>query len=150
MPTFEVTAQYDPEGKCWIAKGVNVLGLVTASDSLDELISSLDLLVPEMLVSNRIRGAHKRRIKYRLIIKRTTSRAPEGAIGAPHKSTLPTPPPAGLLDPVDERPFTLLNYIAKLRYCGVPDSDAIAYAEGLQWLIDRGVLTLPPYNPESR
>ena len=72
MDIFRVTAFFDQEGNCWVAEGDNVPGLATEEDSLDQLIATLNIMIPEMLDANHgpVSGSI---IEYEHVVKHQTS-----------------------------------------------------------------------------
>jgi predicted RNase H-like HicB family nuclease len=60
---YEVHTFFDGEAKVWVAESDDVPGLVTEAGSIDELISKLRILIPELLEEN---GRHPSDIAYHL------------------------------------------------------------------------------------
>ncbi len=56
MPTFHVVAHWDPEAKVWIATSEDVLGLATEAPTFEALAAKLRIMIPELLVANRLLG----------------------------------------------------------------------------------------------
>ncbi len=60
---YEVHTFFDDEAKVWVAESGDVPGLVTEAGSIDELISKLRVLIPELLEEN---GRHPGDVAYHL------------------------------------------------------------------------------------
>lgn len=52
MRTLRVDALWDDEASVWVATSVDIPGLVTESDTLEELRTKLIDLVPELMAEN--------------------------------------------------------------------------------------------------
>ncbi len=60
---YEVHTFFDDEAEVWVAESDDVPGLVTEAGSIDELISKLRILIPELLEEN---GRHPSEVAYHL------------------------------------------------------------------------------------
>jgi predicted RNase H-like HicB family nuclease len=54
MPPYRVTAEWDDEAKVWVASSDDVPGLATGAETPEELIEKLRIVIPELLVENRL------------------------------------------------------------------------------------------------
>lgn len=64
---LEVTANWDPEAKVWVAESDHLPGLVVEASSLDELIPELETLIPTLMAENGVRATlTDHRLLYRL------------------------------------------------------------------------------------
>ena len=52
VPTYVVTAAWDPEAKVWVATSDDVPGLATGAETVDVLLEKLRVMVPELLEAN--------------------------------------------------------------------------------------------------
>lgn len=52
MNTYVVRAFWDAEAKVWVAESDDVPGLATGAATLDELVSKLSVMIPELLELN--------------------------------------------------------------------------------------------------
>lgn len=52
MREFKVTAFWDPDASVWVAESEDVPGLVTEAETMEELITKLEVMVPELLEAN--------------------------------------------------------------------------------------------------
>jgi len=50
--TFNVKAFWDNEARVWVATSEDVPGLVTESETMEELIQKLKIMIPELLEAN--------------------------------------------------------------------------------------------------
>ena len=53
MDAYVIEATWDAEAKVWVAESEDVPGLVTEAATLDELITKLMVMIPELLELNR-------------------------------------------------------------------------------------------------
>jgi len=53
MNRYVIQALWDDEAKIWVAESDDVPGLATGAPTLDELISKLIVMIPELLELNR-------------------------------------------------------------------------------------------------
>lgn len=62
---IEVRAFWDDEASVWVAESDQVPGLVTEADTLEQLATKLETLIPELLELNapELRGAHTINLK---------------------------------------------------------------------------------------
>jgi len=68
---YTVRAEWDHEAAVWVATSDDVSGLVTEAETLEELITKLHTLVPEMLEVNGVLGAADAcRAAFRVIAER--------------------------------------------------------------------------------
>jgi predicted RNase H-like HicB family nuclease len=51
---FFVRAEWDEDGRVWVATSDDVPGLATESDTLEDLIRKLKIMIPELLEINGI------------------------------------------------------------------------------------------------
>lgn len=51
---YRVRCEWDAEAGCWVATSDDVPGLATGADKLDELVTKLRLVVPELLAANGV------------------------------------------------------------------------------------------------
>lgn len=51
---YHITAEWDPEAEVWVAVSDQVPGLVAEAGSMNELVSELNILVPELLEANGV------------------------------------------------------------------------------------------------
>ncbi len=52
MRTVIVDAEWDAEAKVWVATSNDVPGLATEAETVDALMSKLDIMIPELLAAN--------------------------------------------------------------------------------------------------
>ena len=78
MGEFKVTAFWDPGASVWVAESEEVPGLVTEADTVEQLVSKLRVMVPELLEANGVLGADVDDVPIRLIAER--------AVHAPRKA----------------------------------------------------------------
>ncbi len=57
--TIRVKAIWDNEAKVWVATSDDVQGLITESESSEELIEKLKILIPELLEANGMNSHFK-------------------------------------------------------------------------------------------
>jgi hypothetical protein len=55
VSALEVTANWDPEAKVWVAESDDLPGLVVEAASLDELVPELEMLIPALMTENGLR-----------------------------------------------------------------------------------------------
>jgi predicted RNase H-like HicB family nuclease len=68
---YTVRAEWDDEAAVWVATSDDVPGLVTEAETLEELITKLHVMVPEMLELNGVLGAADAgRAAFRVIAER--------------------------------------------------------------------------------
>ena len=60
---YEIHTFFDHEVDVWVAESEDVPGLVTEAGTIDELISKLRVLIPELLEEN---GRHSTEVAYHL------------------------------------------------------------------------------------
>jgi predicted RNase H-like HicB family nuclease len=74
-----VDGTWDPEAAVWVAASDDVPGLTTGSDTLDELVDKLKVVIPELLDANGLLPAnHSGAIPFAIIAERH-ERAPMAA-----------------------------------------------------------------------
>jgi predicted RNase H-like HicB family nuclease len=67
VSALEVTANWDPEAKVWVAESDDLPGLVVEAATLDELVPELEMLIPALMAENRVRAPlTDDRLHYRL------------------------------------------------------------------------------------
>jgi predicted RNase H-like HicB family nuclease len=54
MPPYQGTAEWDPEGRVWVASSADVPGLATGADTFEVLIEKLRVVIPELLAENEL------------------------------------------------------------------------------------------------
>lgn len=62
--TFEIHAMWDEEARVWFVSESDVPGLATEAPTVDDLISKLRIMVPEMLELNGMIGTEHDRIPF--------------------------------------------------------------------------------------
>lgn len=50
--TYEVHAFWDQEAQVWVAESDQVPGLITESETMEQLVQKLQVLIPELLEAN--------------------------------------------------------------------------------------------------
>jgi predicted RNase H-like HicB family nuclease len=70
MREYEVRAFWDPEASVWVAESEDVPGLVTETETVEQLIAKLQLMVPELLEANGAVVAEEKDISIRLVAER--------------------------------------------------------------------------------
>jgi predicted RNase H-like HicB family nuclease len=68
MSEVKVTAFRDREADVWVAESDDVRGLITKSDTLEEVVSKLRLLIPESLMDAGKNG-HSDDVPFTLEVK---------------------------------------------------------------------------------
>lgn len=70
--TLKVNAFWDDEAKVWVAESDDIPGLITESDTMENLITKLKVMVPELLEENgRITTSSE--IPFELLTSRTVT-----------------------------------------------------------------------------
>jgi predicted RNase H-like HicB family nuclease len=70
MREFRVTAFWDSEASVWVAESEDVPGLVTEGETVEQLLSKLQIMVPELLEANGVLPAGEKEIPIRLVAER--------------------------------------------------------------------------------
>ncbi|MBF0098004.1 MAG: DUF1902 domain-containing protein [Magnetococcales bacterium] len=71
--TIQVTATWDEEARVWVAESEDVPGLVTEAGTLEQLISKLETMVPELLELNGISLGLQETVPLRILSERVIS-----------------------------------------------------------------------------
>jgi predicted RNase H-like HicB family nuclease len=71
MPPYHVTAEWDAEGRVWIASSEEVPGLATGADTFQTLVEKLKVAVPELLAENGFVPATTRSVPFEIRIRST-------------------------------------------------------------------------------
>lgn len=71
MPLYHVTAEWDPEGRVWVASSDDVPGLATGADTVELLLQKLKVVIPELLVENGVIPASTGSIRFEIRMRRT-------------------------------------------------------------------------------
>jgi hypothetical protein len=66
--TLLVCAEWDEEGRVWVATSDDVAGLATEADTLEVLCNKLKIMVPELLSANGYLDPDN--IRYELVMRR--------------------------------------------------------------------------------
>jgi hypothetical protein len=61
-----VKAFWDAEAKVWVAEGVDVPGLTTEAATIEQLVTKLEVMVPEMLEANGLLPAGQNEVPFEL------------------------------------------------------------------------------------
>ena len=64
LDPIEVRADWDPEARVWVAVSDQVPGLVAEAESMNELIPTLEALIPQLLKDNGAPAASAEKIDY--------------------------------------------------------------------------------------
>ncbi len=68
---YKIEAFWDEEAKVWVAESIDILGLVTEADTLEQLTDKLRQIIPELLIANHIiANDEKKAINFELITHR--------------------------------------------------------------------------------
>jgi predicted RNase H-like HicB family nuclease len=70
MREFKVTAFRDPEASVWVAQSEDVPGLVTEADTVEQLVTKLRVMVPELLEANGVLETDITDVPIRLVAER--------------------------------------------------------------------------------
>jgi predicted RNase H-like HicB family nuclease len=70
MREFRVTAFWDHEASVWVAESDDVPGLVTEAETVEQLLSKLQVMVPELLEANGVFPAGEKEVPIRLVAER--------------------------------------------------------------------------------
>lgn len=54
MKPYQIVAEWDEEAQVWVAFSEEVPGLATGADTLEDLIEKLKIIIPELLVENKL------------------------------------------------------------------------------------------------
>ncbi|MEB3228243.1 MAG: DUF1902 domain-containing protein [Synechocystis sp.] len=74
IPKYQIQAFWDQEAEVWVAQSKDILGLVTESPTLEQLILKLRQMIPELLAANHhVTPAAKQDIIFELITRREES-----------------------------------------------------------------------------
>jgi predicted RNase H-like HicB family nuclease len=71
MRAFKVTAFWDPEASVWVAESEDVPGLVTEANTVEQLVTKLRTMVPELLEVNSVLSADSEDVPIQLFAKRS-------------------------------------------------------------------------------
>lgn len=66
--TLRVFAEWDEEGRVWVATSDDVAGLATEADTMEVLCDKLKIMVPELLSANRYPDLDN--MRYELVMRR--------------------------------------------------------------------------------
>jgi len=73
MATTQITvkAEWDPDGKVWVASSDDVPGLITEAETIEALAEKLSVMIPELLEANgMLTGSVTRQVPINLIAHR--------------------------------------------------------------------------------
>lgn len=70
--SYHVKAVWDPEASVWVATSQDVPGLVTEAATIEALTEKLHVMIPELLLANRI-SSHADSISFELVSHRQES-----------------------------------------------------------------------------
>ena len=65
---YFVRAEWDEEAKVWVATSDDVPGLVTEAETMEELYSKLEVMIPELLAENGYPDINK--ISYEVLARK--------------------------------------------------------------------------------
>ena len=69
--TYEIHAFWDQEAQVWVAESDQVPGLITESETMEQLIQKLQVLIPELLEANGLlRGNTSPEIPFHVLSER--------------------------------------------------------------------------------
>ncbi len=71
MTPYRVIVEWDEEAQVWVATSEDVPGLATGADTFEELIEKLKIVIPELLVENRLLPAGTNNVAFAIDAKRT-------------------------------------------------------------------------------
>jgi predicted RNase H-like HicB family nuclease len=63
---YTIKAFWDDEAHVWVAEGVDVPGLSTEAATIEQLMTKLEVMVPEMLEANRVLPAGQSQVHFEL------------------------------------------------------------------------------------
>jgi predicted RNase H-like HicB family nuclease len=63
---YKIKASWDAEAKVWVAEGVDVPGLCTEAETMEQLVKKLEVMVPEMLEANGLLPADEGDVHFEL------------------------------------------------------------------------------------
>ncbi|MBF0399383.1 MAG: DUF1902 domain-containing protein [Magnetococcales bacterium] len=72
---IQVTAIWDEEARVWVAESEDVPGLITEAGTLEQLVSKLESMVPELLELNGISLGQQETVPLRILSERVISLA---------------------------------------------------------------------------
>ena len=72
---IQVTAIWDEEAHVWVAESEDVPGLITEAGTLEQLVSKLESMVPELLELNGISLGQQETVPLRILSERVISLA---------------------------------------------------------------------------
>jgi predicted RNase H-like HicB family nuclease len=75
---YAVHCTWDPEAEVWVAESDDVPGLATGADTLDALVETLKVVIPELLEANDLLAADSGDIPFVVVAERQ-ERAPRAA-----------------------------------------------------------------------
>lgn len=67
---FEIKATWDPEAKVWYVADSDIPGLCTEAATLDDLTVRIGVMIPELLLANKLESFTGRSVPFRLIGER--------------------------------------------------------------------------------
>ena len=71
MTPYHIKAEWDEEAKVWVASSEDVPGLATGADTLEALIEKLKVVIPELLVENKLLPAGTDSVPFAINAERT-------------------------------------------------------------------------------
>ena len=80
-----VSAKWDAEAEVWIAESVQVPGLATGADTLEDLVEKLKVAVPELLAENYI-SFEPDNLPFKIEAQRSEYANDGGALQAAHQT----------------------------------------------------------------
>jgi predicted RNase H-like HicB family nuclease len=66
---YKIKAFWDGEAKVWVAEGVDVPGLCTEAPTIEQLMTKLEVVVPEMLEANGLLRVGQTEVHFELIAR---------------------------------------------------------------------------------
>lgn len=70
MRPYEIKAEWDGEAEVWVASSDDVPGLATGTDTFEELIARLRIVVPELLEENGLLDPTSEEIPFVVLAER--------------------------------------------------------------------------------
>jgi predicted RNase H-like HicB family nuclease len=71
VKTYQVIAEWDDEAQVWVASSEDVPGLATGADTLEDLIEKLKIVIPELLVENKLLPADTESVPFAVKAERS-------------------------------------------------------------------------------
>ncbi len=69
---FQVKALWDNEAHVWVAMSDDIPGLITESETFEELVMKLKIVIPELLEANGMMSdSHQKEVSFQLLSERT-------------------------------------------------------------------------------